>query len=191
MKQYIYGYYCSNDNQLNVVSKQSYRRILEALRDAFPSGLNAHGIVAKTGLPLKTVYASLKELNRELFVDVLGKQRKVRGRPLVREAQTPNGGGEGGERQRSQYVIENRSRTYDMQNQDNYAMAPGNVDYPSHFVDVWHRIVTKEEENDLCTTLLQFLERSITRMSSHTSDEIRRWMPEICMQGKDNSKACC
>jgi hypothetical protein len=79
MKQYIYGYYCANDTQLGVISKHSNRRILEALRDAFPLGLNAHGIVDKTGLPLKTVYACLKELNRELFVDILGKQRKIRG----------------------------------------------------------------------------------------------------------------
>ena len=73
MKQYILGHYYANDSQLGVISKQSNRRILEALRDAFPSGLNAHGVVEKTGLPLKTIYA-LKELNRELFVDELGKQ---------------------------------------------------------------------------------------------------------------------
>ena len=65
----------------------------------------------KTGLPLKTIYASLKELYRELFVDVLGKQRKIRGRPLIREVQSPDGGEGGGERHRSQYVIEDRSRT--------------------------------------------------------------------------------
>jgi hypothetical protein len=191
MKQYIYGYYCANDTQLGVISKQSNRRILDALRDAFPSGLNARGIVEKTGLPLKTVYASLKELNRELFVDVLGKQRKIRGRPLVREVQSPNGGEGGGERHRSQYVIEDRSRTYDMQNEDNYAMAAGNVDYPSDFVDAWHTIVTKEEESELFTPLLQFLERSLARMSSHTSNEIRRWVPERCIQGKDNANSCC
>ena len=38
-------------------------------------------------------------------------------------------------RHRSQYVIEDRGRTYDMQNEDNYAMAPGNVNYPSDFVN--------------------------------------------------------
>jgi hypothetical protein len=189
MKQYIVGHYCANDTQLGVISKQSNRRILEALRDAFPSGLNAHGIVEKTGLPLKTVYASLKELNRELFVDELGKQRKIRGRPLIREVQGLNNGG--GEIHRSQYVIEDRGRTYDMQNEDNYAMAPGNVDYPPDFVNAWHTIVIKEEENELCTTLLQFLERSLTRMRNHTSDEIRRWTPERCRQGVDNSKSCC
>ena len=77
----------TNEPQLWVISEQSNRRILEALRDAFPSGLNAHGIVEKTGLSLKTVYAPLNEPNRELFVDELGKQRRIRGRPLVREVQ--------------------------------------------------------------------------------------------------------
>jgi hypothetical protein len=135
----------------------------------------------KPGLSLKIVYASLKDLNRELFVDELGKQRKIRGRPLVRDVQGLNGGG--GERHRSQYVIEDSGRTYDMQNEDNYAMAPGNVDYPSDFVNAWHTIVIKEEENELCTTLLQFVERSLTRMSNHTNKEIRRWIPkDVCKE---------
>jgi hypothetical protein len=45
-----------------------------------------------------------------------------------------------------QYVTEDRSRTYDMQNQDNSDMASDNVDYPS-FIDGWRTMVTKEEEN--------------------------------------------
>ena len=171
MKQYILGHYAANAAQLAVISKESNRRILDALRDSFPSGLHARGIEEKTGLPIKTVYACLKELNRELFVDELCKQRKVRGRPLLREAQNLGGNGE---RQRSQFVIEDRGRTYEIHNEDNYAMAPGNVDYPREFVDAWHTIVPKEEENELCTTLSQFLDRSVTRLTNHPNDEIRK-----------------
>ena len=47
-----------------------------------------------------------------------------------------------------QYVTEDRSRTYDMQNQDNSDMASDNVDYPSDFIDGWRTMVTKEEENE-------------------------------------------
>ena len=72
-----------------------------------------------------------------------------------------------------------------------YAMAPGNVDYPSDFVNAWLTIVIKEEEDELCITLLQFLERSLTRMSNHTSGEMRKWSPERCLQGVDYSKSCC
>lgn len=146
MKQYILGHYAANDEQLSVISKESNRRILDALRDAFPSGLHARGIGEKTGLPIKTVYACLKELNRELFIDELGKQRKVRGRPVLREVETNIGNGE---RHRSQFVIEDRSRTYEMHNEVNYSMAPGNVDYPHEFIEAWHTIVPKEEENEL------------------------------------------
>ena len=186
MKQYIFGYYCTNDAQLDVISKESNRRILDALRESFPSGLSANDIEEKTGLPLKTVYACLKELNRELFVDQLGKQRKIRGRPLLREVQDGIG-----ERHRSQFVIEDRSRTYEMSNEDNYAMAPGNVDYPQDFIDAWHTIVPKEEEDELCTTLSQFLERSLTRMINHPNEEIRRWSPERSLSGQEDRKSMC
>ena len=73
-------------------------------------------------------------------------------------------------------------------NSNKYRVENINVMIP---VDAWHTIVIKEEENELCTTLLQFLERSLTRMRNHTSDEIRRWTPETCRQGVDNSKSCC
>ena len=75
MGPYILGHYCANDTQLGVIGKHSNRRILEALRDAFPSGLNAHGVVEKTGLPLKTVYASLKELNRVLSMNLVNNEK--------------------------------------------------------------------------------------------------------------------
>ena len=47
-----------------------------------------------------------------------------------------------------QYLTEDRSRTYDMQNQDNSDMASDNVDYSSDFIDGWRTMVTKEEENE-------------------------------------------
>lgn len=51
-----------------------------------------------------------------------------------------------------------------MQNEDNYAITPGNVDYPFDFVDAWHTTVTKEDLDDLCTTLSRFLQRTLTRI---------------------------
>jgi ubiquitin-hydrolase Zn-finger-containing protein len=187
MKQYILGHYAANDTQLNVINKESNRRILDALRDAYPCGLHARGIEEKTGLPIKTVYACLKELSRELFVDELGKQRKVRGRPVLREVQGSIGNGE---RYRSQFIIEDRSRTYEINNEVNYAMAPGNVDYPHEFVEAWHTIVPKEEENELCIALSQFLDRSNRRISNHPSDDIRKWAPDKS-QSENNRNSCC
>jgi type IV secretory pathway VirB9-like protein len=49
-----------------------------------------------------------------------------------------------------QYVTEDRSRTYDMQNQDNSDMASDNVDYPSDFIDGWRTMVKKRERERVC-----------------------------------------
>jgi hypothetical protein len=49
-------------------------------------------------------------------------------------------------------VIEDMSRAYDhvisAESSMNYPVAPGNVDYPAQFPDVWHKIVEKQEENE-------------------------------------------
>ena len=39
-------------------------------------------------------------------------------------------------------------RTYGTQNEGDYAITPGNVDFPFDFVDAWHTIETKEEQVD-------------------------------------------
>lgn len=39
MKEYISGYYCRDDLHLQIMNKDSNRRILEALRKVYPDGL--------------------------------------------------------------------------------------------------------------------------------------------------------
>ena len=39
MKEYIRGYYCRDDLHLQVMNKESNRKILQALKDAYPEGL--------------------------------------------------------------------------------------------------------------------------------------------------------
>jgi hypothetical protein len=68
MKQYILGYYCRDVRDLNTVNKNSNREILDALRQAYPSGLTANQLVEKTGLPIKTIYSQRGELSRESFI---------------------------------------------------------------------------------------------------------------------------
>ena len=63
--------------------------------------------------------------------------RKIRGMPLLREVQNSW----------NEWRKPPRSRTYKVHNEDSYAMSPANVDYPYGFVDAWHTIVPKEEEN--------------------------------------------
>ena len=60
MKKYINGYYCRDDLHLQVLNKDSNRRILEALRESYPKGLTVEGLTKKTKLPIKTIYVILK-----------------------------------------------------------------------------------------------------------------------------------
>jgi hypothetical protein len=96
----------------------------------------------KTGLPLKTIYASLKELNTELFINELGKPRKSPGWPLTKGLQSI-----GGERS-AKFVMEDRSRVYDIHATypgGNYPLAPGNSEYSEEFIQLWHELVPREE----------------------------------------------
>jgi len=83
LKKCFAGFTLANDSELQVVSKDSNRRVIDALCDSYPAGLNAQELSEKTGLPLKTIYASLAELNRELFIEELNKNPKARGRPAT------------------------------------------------------------------------------------------------------------
>ena len=56
---------------LNILEKEINRKIQEALRDVYPAGRNAHELVEITSLPIKTIYAQLKELSRGGFITEL------------------------------------------------------------------------------------------------------------------------
>ena len=69
------------------------------------------------------------------------------------------------------------SRIYDILYTD-YPLAPGNVDYSDEFVDAWHMIVQKEEEHELCTSLLNFLQKMVTRVSEYENNKVTKIAPE-------------
>jgi hypothetical protein len=199
MKKYIAGYYCSNDSELGVIGKESSRAILNTLRQHYPLGLNAYEIEEKTRLPLKTVYPSLKELHRELFIREVPKQPNKPGRPITKDSR-----GIESDRYRSSFVVEDMSRIYEHvvspETTFNYPLAPGNVDYPNGFLDAWHASVEKKEEDEICSSLLAFLEKILRRINEHNAEEIRTWAPtvqkQITMESKakkkeDNTNFCC
>jgi len=55
MKNYFEGFYCRDDLHLQVINKDSNRKILTALRDAYPIGLSVEELSEVTKLPIKTV----------------------------------------------------------------------------------------------------------------------------------------
>jgi hypothetical protein len=136
----------------------------------------AHDLEQRTGLPVKTIYACLQELYTNTYIEELDRPRNKRGRPRVKQTQSTET-----DRYRSRYVIEDMSRGYDhiitAESSMNYPVAPGNVDYPAQFPDVWHKIVETEEENEICTILLRFVEKVQRRINDYSSDEVRKWAP--------------
>jgi Zn-finger in ubiquitin-hydrolases and other protein len=193
LKSYIHGYYCPSDIELNILEKESNRKILEALRDAYPSARNAHELAEITGLPIKTIYAQLNELSRGGFITELPKISNIRrGRPQTHyssPAIVEDNIDNLQQRQRSRFVIEDTKGIYSIYNEDeaqktnqkkrSIPLPPGNVVYSNEFIEVWHKIVGKEEEDELCTALLNFLDKTLRRINelSKDDDKIRRIVP--------------
>ena len=168
MKTYISGYYCRDDLHLQVINKDSNRRILEALRDAYPGALSVEELAAKTKLPLKTIYAQKAELFREYYINHLEEEPeylKKRGRPPTHTIRNrPES-----LRNRVRLVIEDASGLHDAyKGKKPVPLPPGNVVYSDGFTELWHTLVAKNEEEELCKSLLQVIEKIFYRINQHS-----------------------
>jgi hypothetical protein len=182
MKTYIDGYYCRDDLHLQIMNKDSNRRILEALRDVYPEGLSVEELAKQTKLPVKTIYAQKAELYREYYINHFeeGTEIKKRGRPHIRDTKESL-------RKRVKIVIEEASGIHDAyEGKKPVPLPPGNILYTHGFTDAWHDIVARDEEEELCKILLQFIEKIFNRMdiygnsdgSEEQGSRIRkRWAP--------------
>ncbi len=92
-------------------------------------------------------------------------------------------------------MIEDRSRIYDhvipTDLEDNYPLAPGNMDYSNDFLEAWHKLVGKEEVNDLCVSLLNFLEKVTRRITEVQEESIRRAAPTMLIEKRKKEDFCC
>lgn len=154
MKEYLSGYYCRDTLHLRIVNKESNRKILEALKDSYPVGLDVYELAGKTNLPLKTIYSQKSELYREYYISHYEEETKStkRGRPKLPQASA--------ERQRVKYVECQTSGVHDVyEGKKPIPLPPGNFVYSERFVDVWDKLAEKEEKDELCMVLLSFLKK--------------------------------
>jgi hypothetical protein len=167
MKTYIDGYYCRDDLHLQI----------------YPEGLSVEELAKQTKLPVKTIYAQKAELYREYYINHFeegGTEIKKRGRPHIRDTKESL-------RKRVKIVIEEASGVHDTyEGKKPVPLPPGNTLYAHGFTDVWHDIVARDEEEELCKILLQFIEKIFNRISiygnSDGSEERgsrirKRWAP--------------
>lgn len=178
MRTYISGYYCRDALHLQVINKDSNRRILEALRNAYPSGLTVEELTKKTKLPMKTVYAQKAELYREYYVNHFEEQpeRVKRGRPSIsfQERSTDES-----LRKRVKLVIEDTSGLFDpYEGKKPTPLPPGTVAFAEGFPEVWQEIVGSEEAEELCEYLLRFIQRVFNRANQLDNKNSKKWIPE-------------
>jgi hypothetical protein len=189
MKEYIAGFYARDDLHLQVINKESNRKILTALKSAYPKGLNAYELAKITNLPLKTIYAQKAELYREYYINNIqdtSSSARSRGRPRLRERELVL------QRHQKRIVAEDASGVHDIyEGKKPVPLPPGNVVYSDGFTEAWHTIVEKEEENELCITLLKFLEKVVNRIGEYSDYDSNnkqlkeKWAPE------KNLDRCC
>ena len=132
---------------------------------------------------MKTIYGQKVELYRQFYISNYYKEPKStkRGRPKLIPQDTA-----AGERHRDKYVIEETSGVYDVyEGKKPLPLPPGNVLYTEGFVDVWHKLVGKEEEEELCIVLLRYIEKILARVNNHDDAKVRKWAPER------NIQHCC
>jgi hypothetical protein len=187
MKKYIDGYYCRDDLHLQVINKDSNRKILEALRKAYPDGLTVEELSKKTRLPVKTIYAQKAELYREYYINHLEEQdgvRKLRGRPSVHASASSSPSMNEVQRKRVRIVLEDTSGFHDpYEGKKPTPLPPGNVVYENGFTDAWDRLVVQDQEEILYRDLLQFIQGIFIRMDQEidwkeNERPIRKWIPE-------------
>lgn len=183
MKNYVSGFYCRDDLHLQIMNKDSNRRILEALRKAYPEGLTVEELARKTKLPIKTIYAQKAELYREYYVNHLaeeeGEYKHLRGRPSSASRSR-----EEARRKRVRIVIEDATGYHDpYEGKKPTPLPPGNVVFSDGFTEAWDNIVGKEQEEILCNELLRFIQIVFNRIDELTSGKengkiIKNWIPD-------------
>jgi hypothetical protein len=178
MKTYISGYYCRDDLHLQIINKDSNRKILEALKEAYPDGLTVEELTKKTKLPMKTIYAQKAELFREYYINHIDEHvdKVKRGRP---SAEFRGRSTSEFLRKRVKIVIEDASGLYDpYQEKKPTPLPPGNVAYSDGFTKLWQEIVGTEQEEQLCGYLLQFIQRALNRIEQVDRKSNEKWIPE-------------
>lgn len=167
MREYISGYYCRNEMDLQILNKDTNRDILNALLTAHPSDLSIPDVAQKTRLPIKTVYSQMRELYQQYFTaEIRNKnQPKPRGRPPVKlnKARRP-------QRERNEVFLENSTSIFDPfdgKGNGETPLPPGHVEYSKDFIELWERIEKKhgeevdKEVESLCISVLGFLEKML------------------------------
>jgi hypothetical protein len=167
-----------SENELKIATEKVGRKILSALKDAYPRGLTTKELVEKTGEAESTIYSYKMKLEKDNFIKELKTRKSGPGRPSSGDIQLDS--------RSSKYIIENAN--YLNYSKDRYKLAPGNVEYPSEFLNLCNRFFDEENEKELYRILLSIISRIQRRVMESDDEESKRWAPT---SGKEYCCANC
>jgi hypothetical protein len=145
-------------DELKIITQDVCKKILSALKDAYPEGLTTRELVEKTGEAESTVYSYRRDLERSNFIKELKGKRSKPGRPSQQADNTRS----------SRYIVENAN--YLNYSKDRYHLAPGNVEYTTEFLRTCNRLLNEINLSELNDLLLSLVKR-IHRLIRESSDE--------------------
>ncbi|MBA3750122.1 MAG: hypothetical protein H0X03_04370 [Nitrosopumilus sp.] len=156
---------------MQIINKDSNRKILNALREAYPTGLSVEELSEVTKLPVKTVYAQKSELYQEYYINHIEEEKQTRrGRPSKIQEEINS-------RKRARLVIEELYGVHDMyEGNKPIPLPPGHTIYSEGLTETLNKLVLKEEKKELSIILLDYIKKVLSR--AHNNDDIKnKWAP--------------
>jgi len=150
LKRFINGYYCHNLDNLDILNSTSNRKVLEFIKQSYPNNLTIQEISKQTKMPENTVYNSVKLLEKNGFIKRQDKHKTPRGKQRMgtyirKTAWT--------------YLYEDFNFTFNREKGFDFQFAPGSVQYTKEFLDMYHSLVDKKDQDNIFYTLNKFLDR--------------------------------
>ena len=162
------------ERHLRILNKKTNKDIVDALQDAYPSGLTATELANKTGSPIKTIYAQIDELYDRHFINEIDNiiDFKPRGRPKDNTQSSAS------KRKSSSVVIENANSLFDLYDgKEGTNLPPGNVAYSEDFIKNLPKILDPKDQISMNQIMLPIIKKIYRFTIENKDNEIKSIAP--------------
>jgi hypothetical protein len=159
LSKYIEGFYCKDEDSIECIKNENTRNVLDVLYKSYPSGQTEAEImqnqdIKDKGIPKETVYNCLDSLKDAHFLE----RRK-------RKVENPITG-----RRVFKYDIENLNSVLNENFENQFV--PGYVKYNPKFLEVWNKLVDKNDQDEIYPLLIKVLRRAFTKIAALNNKEM-------------------
>jgi hypothetical protein len=160
LSKYIEGFYCKDEDSIKCIGSKNRRTVLDVLYKSYPLGKTEAEIIEnqdiKEMVPKGTVQRSLTDLRDANFL--VRDDKKV-------ENTVKNTG-----RRVNKHDIENLNTVLNFENE--FQFAPGYVKYNPEFLEVWNKLVGKNDQDEIYPLLMRLLRKAFTKIPELNNKEI-------------------